>query len=207
MKKQMWAIWRWLSAREPRPASPVTSPSKGTLTTNTPHMPPEALGLRRIESRSHPGSYYYRNSIPPPLPDYPCIKGDALFTYHVFGASHYQQQLERIAGGRREAAVYLRVNAVLSSEPDNPYDKNAMQILVNGEKVGYVRREDNVSLRGQLNAAGITGDAQCRAEIAGGWYRGAGDAGEFGLRLDLTLPLDVRPLPQRRDEGSIKHRH
>src|SRR6185437_12901080 len=125
------------------------------------------------------------------LLDYPYIKGDGLFTYHVFGASHYQQQLERIAGGRREAAVYFRVNAVLSSEPDNPYDANAIQIRINGEKVGYIRREDNVSLRASLNAVGITGDVQCRAEIAGGWNRGEGNVGDFGLKLDVTLPVDA----------------
>ncbi|MGH6799684.1 MAG: hypothetical protein ACREDI_15035, partial [Roseiarcus sp.] len=139
--------------------------------------------------------------------DYPCIRGDALFTYHVIGTSHYQEQLERIAGGRREVAVYFRVNAVLSSESDNPHDANAMQIQINGEKVGYVKRQDNVSLREKLNAAGVTGDVQCRAEIAGGWNQGAGNIGEFGLRLDLTFPLDVRPPPKRRDERSSKRRH
>ncbi len=193
----MWGLWRWLSAKRPRHADtpPMTPSRAGMPTTDPPNVSPEALGLQRIESHSHPGRYYYRNPMPPPLPDYPCIKGDGLFTYHVFGASHYQQQLERITGGRREAAVYFRVNAVLSSEPDNPYDKNAIQILVNGEKVGYVRREDNVSLRAQLNAVGITGDVQCRAEIAGGWNRGGGDIGDFGLRLDVTLPLEV-PRPR-----------
>jgi hypothetical protein len=193
----MWALLRWLSAKPPRLThadAPATTASRaGTLTTDPPNVPPEDLGLQRIESRGHPDRYYYRNPIPPPLPDYPCIKGDGLFTYHIFGASLYQQQLERIAGGRREVAVYFRVNAVLSSEPENPYDKNAIQILVNGEKVGYVRREDNVSLRAQLNAVGITGDVQCRAEIAGGWNRGGRDLGDFGLRLDITFPLEVRP--------------
>jgi hypothetical protein len=172
-----------------------------------PSAPPEGLGLERIESRSHPGRYYYRNSIPPPLPNYPCIKGDGLFTYHVVGTSHYQQQLGRIAGGRREAAVYFRVNAVLSSEPDNPYDANAIQIQIDGERVGYVSRQDNVSLREKLRAAGVTEDVQCRAEIAGGWYRGAADFGEFGLRLDLTFPLDVRPPPKPRHEVASKRRH
>jgi hypothetical protein len=85
-------------------------------------------------------------------------------------------------------AVYFRVNAVLSSEPDNPHDVNAIQIQIDGEKVGYVSRQDNFSLREKLNAASVTGDVQCRAEIAGGWNRGTGDAGEFGLRLDLTFP-------------------
>lgn len=97
----MWALWRWLSATRPRDAQapPITASQAATLTAALPKIPPETLGLERMESRSHPGSYYYRNQMPPPLPDYPCIKGDGLFAYHVFGASHYQQQLERIAGG------------------------------------------------------------------------------------------------------------
>ena len=115
----MWALWRWLSGKPQRHALLVTGTPAGKLPTSPPNAPPEALGLERIESRSHPGRYYYRNQMPPPLLEYPCVKGDGLFTYHVFGASHYQQKLEEIAGGRREAAIYFRVNAVLSSEPDN----------------------------------------------------------------------------------------
>lgn len=133
--------------------------------------------------------------MPPPLPGYPRINGDGLFTYDVFGESHYQQQLGRIAGGRREAAVYVRVNALLSSEPNHPYDANAIQIRISGEKVGYIRREDNASFRAKLNAVGVGGDVQCRAEIAGGWNRGGGDVGAFGLKLDIVLPLEIRPAP------------
>jgi len=85
---------------------------------------------------------------------------------------------------------------VLSSEPENPHDPNAIMIRINGEKVGYIRKQDSVSLRRQLDALGISGDVQCRAEIGGGWNRGGGDLGKFGLKLDLTFPLDVRPAPK-----------
>ena len=200
----MRAIWRWFKPEKARPAvAPAEMPDPvRIIATNerrpVPSEPPESAGLERIESRSHPGKYYYRNKIPDPRPGYPSIKGDALFAYEVVGESHYQEALERIVGGRRSAAVYFRVIAVLSSEPENPHDANAIMIRVNGEKVGYIKKQDNLALRNQLNALGISGDVQCRAEIAGGWDRGGGDIGKFGLKLDLDLnfPPDVRPAPK-----------
>jgi len=198
----MWAFWRWFNPQKTRlaiahPRAPDPTQIIGANEPRpAPAIPPEALGLERLESRSHPGRYYYRNAIPNPLPGLPSIKGDAFFSYDLAGESHYQEALERIVGGHRSAAVYFRVIAVLSSEPDNSHDANAIVIRINGEKVGYIGKRDNVSLRRQLDALGVSGDVQCRAEIAGGWDHGGGDIGKFGLKLDLTFPLDVRPAPK-----------
>ena len=198
----MWAFWRWFKPEKPRPAiAPARLPDPVRVIATderrpVPAEPPDSAGLERIESRGHPGRYYYRNAIPNPLPGLPSIKGDAFFSYELAGESHYQEALERIVGGRRSAAVYFRVIAVLSSEPNNPYDANAIVIRINDEKVGYIRKQDNVSLRHQLDMLEVSGDVQCRAEIAGGWDHGRGDIGKFGLKLDLTFPLDVRPAPK-----------
>jgi hypothetical protein len=77
-----------------------------------------------------------------------------------------------------------------------PHDANAIVIRIDGEKVGYIRRQDNLSLRPQLEASGVNGDVQCRAQIVGGWDHGNGDIGRFGLKLDLTFPPDVRLPPK-----------
>ena len=38
----------------------------------------------------------------------------------------------------------LKVGAYLDivAEPDNPYDKNAIKLLYNGQKIGYIAKED-----------------------------------------------------------------
>jgi hypothetical protein len=175
-----------------------------------PPLPAATLGLQRIESRSHPGLYSYRNALPSPLPGYPDILGDGLFTYEVAGASFYQEALERIVGGRREAPVYFRVMAVLSSEADNPHDPHAIIIRINGLPVGHIKKADNVSLRQQLDALGASGDVQYRAEIAGGWDNGRGNVGMYGVRLDILLPPELRgavkarkkPRPSKTASGS-----
>ena len=189
----MWFLLRWLKFPKPRSRASDAPPAHGVRQSfSAPTLPPASLGLERIESRSHPGLYSYRNALPPPLPGYPDIRGDGLFTYEVAGVSFYQEALEKIVGGRREAPVYFRVVAVLSSEPDNPYDAHAIVIRINGSPVGHIKKADNVSLRRQLNALGITGDVQCRAEIACGWDHGRGNVGLYGLRLDIVLPPELR---------------
>jgi hypothetical protein len=91
---------------------------------------------------------------------------------------------------------------VLSSEPENPRDAHAIVVLINGEPVDHIKKEDNISLRQQLNALGIAADVQCRAEIAGGWDHGGGDIGKFGVKLDISFPLDVRPAPTPRRKAT-----
>ena len=107
-------------------------------------LPPS---LNRIENRSHPSRYYYRNDMPPPLQGYPFVRGDALFTFEVVGESHHQEALARIVGGRREAPIYFRVMAVLTPEPDNPFDPNAIAVRVDGETIAYIKRQENVMFR------------------------------------------------------------
>lgn len=159
------------------------------------------LGLRREESRSRSGQHYYRNPLPDWLPNYPIVRGDSFFSLEVAGSSFYQDALKLIVGGRRDASVYFRTIALLSSEPDNKHDKHAIGVRINGMTVAHIKREHNILLREQLDEIGVCGDAQCRAMIVGGWNRGHDDKGSFGVRLDLTWPLEVRNAPS---EGGLR---
>lgn len=61
----------------------------------------------------------------------------------VAGESHYGSAFEAIVnrnGGRRE--VELSVTAVLLPEPRNRHDRNAVKVLVAGDQVGYLPREE-----------------------------------------------------------------
>jgi hypothetical protein len=65
----------------------------------------------------------------------------------VVGESHYQDALWRVARGRTVERVRVEVQAVLLAERDNPYDPNAIAVLIDGAKVGYLCRDDAEAYR------------------------------------------------------------
>lgn len=61
----------------------------------------------------------------------------------------------RIAGATYCDAAVLKQLTVgtyfdLVSEPENPYDKNAVKLLWNGKKIGYVPKADNLAFVASL---------------------------------------------------------
>jgi hypothetical protein len=107
----------------------------------------------------------------------------------VVGESHYQRELERIAGGRREDSVHLVVPALLQREPDNRHDRNAIRVVIEGLTVGYISGDDAEEYQPLLKRLERQGRmAWVRATIVGGWDRGGGDVGSFGVKLDDGLP-------------------
>lgn len=112
----------------------------------------------------------------------------------VVGESHYQKTLERAAGGRQREGVRVEVVATLVPEPSNKHDRNAIAVQVEGQTVGYLRREMAGSygpLMRRLRDEGLL--AQCSATIVGGWDRGWRDRGDFGIWLDLATPAKAMP--------------
>lgn len=63
-------------------------------------------------------------------------------TLEVVGESYYQECLWRIVGGFRTERVRQDVQAVIVPEPTNPFDSNAIQVMIDGALVGYLGRED-----------------------------------------------------------------
>lgn len=114
---------------------------------------------------------------------------DGSHRVEVRGESNYQEALERACGGRCEAGHSLAVTATLVCEPTNPYDSNAVKVLVGGRLVGYVARESAVVLApvlSRLESRGAT--ATCAGTVVGGWDRGGADRGHFGIWLTLPPP-------------------
>lgn len=116
---------------------------------------------------------------------------DGEFCIEVVGESHYQQALEKIAGGRTKDGVDITTVAVLAPEPRNRHDRNAVQVLISGKVVGYLSRENAEILQPRILQLQkqTGGGVACRARIVGGWDRGRGDRGHFGVRLYLD-PAD-----------------
>lgn len=108
------------------------------------------------------------------------IEGEGKFDFDIVGESYYQDALSRICGGKREDGHEHYCTAHLVAEPDNPYDRNAVAVYIEGHKVGHIPRAAAPrmakSLRGQTAAVD--------AVIVGGWRR-ADDEGSFGVKLDI----------------------
>lgn len=98
------------------------------------------------------------------------------------GVGYRQDELEAAAGGRTEDGHDQEVVATLKPVDDNPHDRNAIEVRVDGHHVGFVPAELAAGWHGKLKRVG---GATCRARIVGGWDRGGNDQGNFGLRLYL----------------------
>jgi len=107
-------------------------------------------------------------------------------TLEVVGESHYQRALWQIVGDEftpRDPVRY-EVVALLVPEPDNPYDANAVRIVVDGLLVGYLSRSDAARYRpGVLQLMQGTGSVVgLRGQVVG---RGGDDGlGLLGVFLD-----------------------
>jgi hypothetical protein len=125
-------------------------------------------------------------------------------TLEVVGESHYQDTLWGIVGRRSDERVRHHTVAVLLPEPGNPYDANAVQVLIDGELVGYLSRENAVAYRPGLlrlmeRANGLVA-LECA--ICGGGERADG-LGLLGVFLDHD-PADFGLTPHRGDPSRLR---
>ncbi|MEZ5145173.1 MAG: bifunctional DNA primase/polymerase [Acidimicrobiales bacterium] len=112
----------------------------------------------------------------------------------VVGESWHQDALLELTGGQRHyGGVDLGIVAELVPDPDNRFDPAAVAVVIRGQVVGHLPRSWARRLRPLVDRARrATGAATCRARIRGGWDRGGGDVGFFGVTLDVD---PVQPLP------------
>lgn len=78
----------------------------------------------------------------------------------VVGESHHVQELDLVTGG---GTGELELVANLVREPENPYDPDAVAVVVQGSRVGYLSRENAARFAAGLDAVG--GRATCGAVI------------------------------------------
>lgn len=96
----------------------------------------------------------------------PFEKDIFLFDTYVAGTTHIE--------GIEELVEHLNIDDRLDffREPDNPYDKKAIVIkTVNGVKVGYVPRADNVVFSRLMDAGKLLFGKISHKEIKGTWVK------------------------------------
>src|SRR5882724_1380674 len=128
-------------------------------------------------------------SPPPGMSAY--LRGSGEFALPIVGESYYQEALEAICGPRSEEGEDRPVEVRLILENDNPHDSMAVRVDIPGQTVGHLSRDHARQYRKQLERAGYAStDAYCDARIRGGWDRGDGDQGHYGVYLDLPMDDD-----------------
>jgi hypothetical protein len=122
--------------------------------------------------------------------------GNGQFGIEAAGTDQHQDELELMAGGRTETGVDHLCGALLVPNPKNPYDPNAIAVVINSEVVGYIPSNIAPSLKYALRVGGYIA-AGCAAKIVGGWARADGDIGDFSVRLDADWPFKLRPIAKQ----------
>ena len=119
----------------------------------------------------------------------PFIRGSQEYSVNVAGESFYLDSFTILIGQRSEDGVNIEKRAQLTLQDDNPHDKYAVRVTIDGLPVGHLSREHARAFRRTVRYGQLAEHEtfECAAIICGGWDRGDGDAGHFGVRLDLNL--------------------
>jgi hypothetical protein len=128
-------------------------------------------------------------------------------TLEVVGESYRQKTLWALVGGIRAERVHEDVIALLVPEPENPIDENAISVLIGGQLVGYLSRDDAANYVGGLRRLIETNETRrvaLRGVIVGGGDRG-GRLGSLGVFLEHD-PADfgIGPVPASRTNRHLR---
>jgi len=114
------------------------------------------------------------------------LHGDGSYSFEVVGERSYQRDIESICGAPNHDGYNVEKTALLILEDDNPHDNQAVMVTIDGTIVGYLPRDLARQYRRRLaEAKKPYALCSCPALIRGGWNRGKGDKGPFGVVLDL----------------------
>lgn len=107
----------------------------------------------------------------------------------VAGESFYPESFKALCGSRSIFGVDMKVRARLELEDTNPHDKYAVRVAIEGHQVGYLSREHARAFRRLVRYGSLSVHEvfECAALICGGWDKGGGDVGHYGVRLDIKL--------------------
>lgn len=113
---------------------------------------------------------------------------DNQFAVEVVGESYYTRALKTIMGD--DIGSEVRRRALLIPETNNPHDRNAVRVDIDGETVGHLSRDDARVFRRRLSRLNLNGQmTTCDAVIGGGKPGFLWRTRPIGVRLNLK-PFD-----------------
>lgn len=127
------------------------------------------------------------------------IRADGDHDLSVVGESNYWDALNTISEADMDGAVKRGQTATLRADPENAYDENAVQVVIDGRVVGYLSKAKAAKYQPVILRAAEAGFRfTCGAEIAGGWVADDGDTKDFGVTLTLATPAELTRLLEAR---------
>ena len=112
------------------------------------------------------------------------LPGHNEFKLEVVGESYYQDSLTILA---QRYGIKKDVTARLVMEDENPKDKNAVRVEIDGNQVGYLSKEVAKIFRGILiDNKHPHGIGECQARIFGGYVKD-GKKTSYGVWLDIPV--------------------
>jgi hypothetical protein len=119
----------------------------------------------------------------------PFIKGRDHFQINVAGESFYPDSFAALCGARNRDGIALPARATLTLDDGNVHDRFAVKVEIEGHQVGHLPREAARAFRRSVRYGELAEHEvfECAALINGGWDKGGGDVGNFGVKLDLAL--------------------
>lgn len=108
------------------------------------------------------------------------------FPVQVVGESFHRDSIQRIAGNAHGAKALVFCTAALMEEHDNEHDPNAVSVIIEGAKVGYLSRDQALRFRSVLAHLDLKHPTTCNAVISGG-RTDAERQRDFCIELDLDL--------------------
>ena len=124
----------------------------------------------------------------PPL----ALVGDGTFRLKVVGTSYRQHELNMMFGPKKPRGVKERVVAELLPEPGNPYDGNAIAVVIDDQHVVYLSRSDAAAF---CETGNVGRALTARGLVVGGWFDQDGREGHFGVRIDAADPFTFSEPP------------
>ena len=112
--------------------------------------------------------------------------------YDLVGESHWQDNIATVVGDKFEGGVYWQVVGQLCFEDNNPADKNAVVVLIDGKPVGWIPRADCKKVRAQITAQNPAAKPViCKAMIHSGFKARDGSWASYGVRIGLRDPIEL----------------
>ena len=167
----------------PHPALERPRPSACPLTLPLVKDSPPAVQAATVE----PVEPQFQKTIEPRPLHWP---SNGKFPMPVIGESFCKENIKSIAHNQNGAGALVYCTASMQPEPENEHDANAVAVMIEGKKVGFLPRDFAPQYIQTLAGLELSGTVTCDAVIHGG---GTFDGVAYDYCVELDFSLESKP--------------